>query len=56
MNITVSKVKRLLEKNHGWDNIYIESQKSLINQLIKDVLRIIDTELKTHKGISIKNK
>jgi hypothetical protein len=56
MNITLAKVKRVLEKDYGWSNMNIESQKFLIDELIKDTLKIIDNELRTHKGISIKKR
>lgn len=56
MNITLAKVKRTLEKDYGWNNMNIESQKFLIDELIKDTLKIIDNELRTHKGISIKKR
>jgi len=48
MKITVTKVIRELQENHGWDGIHID------DRLIKDVLKIIDQKLKYHKGISIK--
>lgn len=56
MNITLSKVKRSLEKDYGWDNINIESQKFLIDSLLQDTLKIIDNQLRIHKGISIKKR
>jgi len=56
MNITLAKVKRTLEKDYGWSNMNNENQKFLIDELIKDTLKIIDNELRTHKGISIKKR
>jgi len=56
MNITLAKVKRTLEKDYGWSNMDMENQKFLIDELIKDTLKIIDNELRTHKGISIKKR
>lgn len=56
MNITVSKIKRELNKKYGWENLDNEEQKWLVDGLIKDVLSIIDEELKVHKNISIKKK
>jgi len=56
MNITLAKVKRTLEKDYGWSNMDNENQKFLIDELIKDTLKIIDNELRTHKGISIKKR
>ena len=37
MKLTVSKVKRTLEKDYGWSDI----NHFLIDELIKDVLKII---------------
>ena len=50
MNITLAKVKRTLEKDYGWSNTTID------DLLIKDTLKIIDNELRTHKGSSIKKR
>jgi hypothetical protein len=50
MNITLAKVIRTLEKDYGWSNTNID------NNLIKDTLKIIDNELRTHKGIAIKKR
>ena len=52
MNITTSKVKRLLEKDYGW----ILLRGDFTDVLIKDILKVIDLELIKHKGISIRNK
>jgi hypothetical protein len=54
MKITVTKVIRELQENHGWSPIEYDPNNFLINALIKDVLKIIDQKLKYHKGISIK--
>jgi len=54
MNITVSKIKRILEKDYGWANLNETSHKTMIDELIKDTLKIINKQLKLHKGISIK--
>ena len=55
MNITVTKVLRELEKTYGWENMNIKNdQQWFVNELIKDVLKIVDTELIKHKNISIK--
>ena len=32
MNITVTKIKRELKKNHGWDNLDNEEQKWFANK------------------------
>ena len=50
MNITLAKVKRTLEKDYGWSN------KNIDDNLIKDTLKIIDNELRTHTRISIKKR
>lgn len=56
MNITVTKIKRELKKQYGWENLDNEEQKWFIDGLIKDVLSIMDEELIVHKNISIKKK
>ena len=53
MKITKAKIKKELEKNYGWGNLEHDDHW-FVNELIKDVLTIIDAELKAHKGISIK--
>jgi hypothetical protein len=55
MNITVTKVLRELEKTYGWGNMNIKNdQEWFVKELIKDTLKIVDTELIKHKNISIK--
>jgi len=55
MNITVTKILRELEKNYGWENMNIKNdQEWFVKELIKDTLKIVDTELIKHKNISIK--
>lgn len=55
MNITVTKVLRELEKSYGWENMNIKNdQEWFVKELIKDTLKIVDTELIKHKNISIK--
>lgn len=56
MNITVSKVKKLLTEEYGWSNMNIKENKWLLDELIKDTLKIVNKELKYHKGISIIKK
>ena len=56
MKITLSKVKRELEKTHGWLNLEREIQKWFVDNLIKDTISVIDAELIKHKNISIKKK
>lgn len=48
MKITVAKVKRELEKKHGWENLNYEPHKWLIDTLIKDTIDIIK-ELRNEK-------
>lgn len=55
MNLTITKVKRELKEKHGWENLNENNpQKTLIDELIKDVLNIVDDQLLQHKGISIR--
>jgi hypothetical protein len=57
MNITVTKVLKELEKNYGWENMNIKNdQEWFVKELIKDTLKVVDTELIKHKNISIKKK
>ena len=55
MKITVTKIKRELAKNYGWENLDVDSVNTtfLFNELIKDTLKIVDEVLKSNKGISI---
>lgn len=60
MKITLNKVKRKLEREHGWDNLFLtkeDDRKIMVwftDNLIKDTLKIVDEILKEQKGISIK--
>ena len=55
MKITATKIKRELEKNHGWMNLDDkDGNYALINELIKDTLKVVDKILMEQKGISIK--
>lgn len=56
MNITVNKIKRELQKQHGWENLDCEAQKWFVDGLIKDTLAIVDEQLRMYKGITIKKK
>lgn len=49
MKITVTKVIRNLEKNHGWNTIKEYDQILLIQH----VLKVVDEILRTHKNITI---
>ena len=46
MKITVTKIIRELEKQHGWNDVNIF--------LIKDIISVINAELIKHKNITIK--
>ena len=50
MKITVTKIKRELEKNYGWYTI--DNKREIL--LIKDVRTVIDNELLKHKNLTIK--
>jgi hypothetical protein len=54
MKITVTNIKKILEKEYGWFNLNSESHKWLVDGIIEDTLKIIDDKLKYHKNISIK--
>jgi hypothetical protein len=55
MKITATKIKRELEKNHGWRDLDDKDDHyALINELIKDTLKVVDKILMEQKGISIK--
>ena len=56
MNITVNKIKRELQKQHGCDNLENEEQKWFVDGLIKDTLLIVDELLRMHKGVTIKKR
>jgi len=52
MNITVTKIKRELQKQHGWENL--ERENNIFGLLIKDTIKIINDELIKYKNITIK--
>lgn len=54
MKITVTNIKKILEKEYGWFHLDSESYKWLVDGIIEDTLKIIDDKLKYHKNISIK--
>jgi len=54
MKITATNVKKILKDEYGWENLDNEREKWFVDELIKDVIKIIDAKLKYHKGISIK--
>ena len=53
MNITVTNIKKELEKNYGWENLNCEDKKWFIDCIIKDTLSIINDKLTLNKNISI---
>jgi hypothetical protein len=55
MKITVTKIKRLLVKEYGWSEIALRDTP-IATLIIQDTLQIIENELRTLKGISIKGK
>ena len=57
MKITVSKIIKELEKKYGWADLSTKSEPHawFVKELIKDTLKIVDEELRTHKGVSITN-
>jgi hypothetical protein len=48
MKLTVTKIKKILEKDYGWDIEKIHPQEKL-NDLIKDTLKVIQDETKRLK-------
>jgi hypothetical protein len=55
MNITATKVKKILQKDYGWyleDNEYGDIQMLLII----DTIKVVNNILLENKSISIKNK
>jgi hypothetical protein len=54
MNITVNKIQRELKEKYGWQFLGSGQMEQSINDIIKDTLKIVDTELIKHKNISIK--
>ena len=53
MNITAEQIKRILIKEYGWANMNLESNKFMIDELIKDTLKVVAGQVKLKKGISI---
>jgi hypothetical protein len=41
MKITVTNIKKILEKEYGWFNLNSESHKWLVDELIEDTIKII---------------
>jgi len=41
MRETVTSVKKKLKKDHGWENLDNKSQKWFVDELIKDILKIV---------------
>jgi len=55
MKLTTTKIKRLLVKEYGWSEIALRDTP-IATLIIQDTLQIIENELRTLKGISIKGK
>jgi hypothetical protein len=53
MNITVTKVKKILEKDYGWSNLNAMELNWIVDELIRDTLKVVDDKLKS-KNIYIK--
>ncbi len=53
MNITVNKVKKLLERDYDWKHLMAHTPP-MVDDLLRDTLKVIDDILKVQKGISIK--
>jgi len=56
MKITANKIKRILIKEHGWEmlNNSLDCHYISINELMRDIVKIIDQKLKDQKGMSIR--
>jgi len=54
MKLTTTRIIQELQEKHGWSNKTLEQHQWIVEPLIKDVIKIIDSKLKYHKGISIK--
>jgi hypothetical protein len=46
MKLTVTNIKKILEKEYGWFHLDSESQKWLVDGIIEDTLKIIDLKNK----------
>jgi hypothetical protein len=55
MKLTTTKIKRLLVKDYGWSESALRDYH-IADLIIQDTLQIIENELITRKGISIKGK
>ncbi len=53
MNITLSRGKRDLVDDYGWDNLDCEDKKWFVDGLIKDVLSIVNDKMITYKNTPI---
>lgn len=50
MKITVTNIKKILEKEYGWFHLDSETYKWLVDELIKDTLKIIDDKNKLNEN------
>jgi hypothetical protein len=46
MKLTVTNIKKILEKEYGWFHLDSESHKWLVDELIEDTIKIIDLKNK----------
>ena len=50
MKITVTNIKKILEKEYGWFHLDSESHNWLIDEIIEDTLKIIDDKNKLNEN------
>ena len=50
MKITVTNIKKILEKEYGWFHLDSESHKWLVDGIIEDTLKIIDDKNKLNEN------
>jgi hypothetical protein len=54
MKITVTKIKKKMAENYGWSELSMKTYDTIITQVVKDTLNIINDDLIKRKNISIK--
>jgi hypothetical protein len=50
MKITVTNIKKILEKEYGWFHLDSETHKWLVDGIIEDTLKIIDDKNKLNEN------
>jgi hypothetical protein len=50
MKITVTNIKKILEKEYGWFHLDSETHKWLVDGIIADTLKIIDDKNKLNEN------